>query len=479
MGGKFDNRTCRRVGRSVALALAVLGLCHGSLRVCAQSVSEPKPASERKPNIILVVADDLGYGDLGSYGQVSMRTPHLDRLAAEGKRFTDHYAGSATGAASRCALLTGRHTGHARIRGNADALLSADDLTVAELLRKAGYTTAAIGKWGVGHPPPPDDPAKHGFDSFYGYLDRWHAHNHFPDFLWKNGVRCAINGNVVRVIGKGGIAIKRQQYSQHLFTTEALTFVEQHAKKPFFLFLAPTLPHANNEAGDEGMEVPNAEPYSGMGWPQAQRNRASMVTRLDHSVGRLVELLNRLDLARHTLILFTSDNGPSTEGGADLRFFNSTGGLRGLKGDLYEGGIRVPLIAWWPGKIPPGAVTSHACTLWDFLATAAEIAGSEPPSGTDGISYLPALLGQDEQQKQHEFLYWEHHGRGSVQAVRFGHWKAVRPFGQPTELYDLSQDRGEQHDSAARFPDTVRIIEGYLKAARTESSRFPLKEAAK
>ena len=463
----------RRSLSCVALVVAV----YATATVRAAQPSASAPAKEPRPNIIFILADDLGYGDLGCYGQSWVKTPRLDSLAREGIRFLNHYAGSTIGAPSRCCLLTGRHTGHVSVRGNAEVLMSPDEVTVAEVLKGAGYTTAAIGKWGVGHLPPPGDPNRQGFDFFYGFLDRWHAHNYFPDYLWRNESRCAIKGNVVQVIGRGGVAIKRTQYAQHLFTEEAEKFIREKREQPFFLFLAFTTPHANTEAGDEGLEVPNDIPYSAMNWPQQQKNHAAMITRLDHSVGRIVDTVHHLGLAENTLILFSSDNGPHRDGGADPEFFQSSGQLRGCKGDLHEGGLRVPLICWWPGRITPGIVSSHVSAFWDFLPTAAEVAGVPFPKDIDGISYLPTLLGDAERQRQHEFLYWECHENGSRQAVRMGNWKAIRTIGGDFLLYDLKNDPREKTNVAAANPETVKQIEAILARSRTESTLFPLKPA--
>jgi len=459
---------------SVALLIAVRTIADSALIAAEQPVRQ----TERKPNIVLVLADDLGYGDLGCYGQSWIKTPNLDRLAREGIRFLNHYAGSAVGPPSRCCLLTGKHTGHAPVRADGDTPLPEHEVTVAEVLKQAGYATALIGKWGIGYPNAPGTPNRQGFDYLYGFLDAWHAHNYYPDFLWRNEAKCAVRGNVVRVIGRGGVAIKRTQYSQDLLTAQALTYIEEHRDHPFFLLVAFPIPHANTEAGRHGLEVPNDMPYSDREWPQPQKNYAAMITRLDYSVGRLAELLVRLGIAERTLLLFTSDNGPHRDAGADPAFFGSAGPLRGHKGSLYEGGIRVPLIAWWPGTIKPGVVTSHASAFWDFLPTAAELAGVDPPQGVDGISYLPTLQDDSEHQRQHEFLYWELHGHETQQAVRFGDWKAVRRGDRSTELFDLKGDPAESRNLAPSHPDIVQQAESLMKSAHTPSPLFPLKSAS-
>jgi arylsulfatase A-like enzyme len=437
------------------------------------SAGEAKPS---RPNIVFILADDLGYGDLGCYGQKRILTPNLDRMAAEGMRFTQFYAGSTVCAPSRCCLMTGLHTGHATIRGNAEVPLRPQDITVAKVLKDAGYTTSLVGKWGLGEAGTTGVPNRQGFDTFYGYLNQVHAHNYYPDYLWKNQEKVTIEGNVVQ----GGVASKRAQYSPDLFTKEALAFVEQNREKPFFLYLAYTTPHANNERGAKegnGMEVPSDAPYSDKSWPQVEKNYAAMVTRLDADVGRLLKRLKELGLDENTIVFFSSDNGPHKEGGADPKFFESAGPLRGLKRDLTEGGIREPTIVRWPGKVKAGVVTDQVGAFWDFLPTAAELAGAKAPAGLDGVSLTPTLLGTGKQ-AQHDFLYWEFHERGPQQAVRMGDWKALRlKAGGPLQLYDLKTDAGEAHDVAADHPNVTAKIEAYLKGARTESATWPIKPA--
>ncbi len=416
-------------------------------------------AGSKKPNILFILADDLGYGDLGCYGQKVIRTPNIDRLAAQGMRFTQFYAGSTVCAPSRCALMTGLHTGHAHVRGNALVPLRPEDRTVAELLKDAGYATGIVGKWGLGEPGTAGIPNRKGFDEWFGYLNQTHAHNYYPDYLWKNQEKYPLH----------------HEYSQDLFTREALDFLRRHRSHPFFLYLAYTTPHANNELGQHGLEVPTDAPYSKEDWPQNEKNFAAMVTRLDADIGKVLALLKQLKLDRNTLVLFSSDNGPHREGGQDPTFFHSSGPLRGIKRDLYEGGIRVPTIARWPGRIKARSVSDHAGAFWDFLPTAAELAGVSPPPGLDGISFLPALLGKP--QRKHDYLYWEFHERGFSQAVRMGDWKAVRRTGlaSPIELYDLTTDLGEQHDLAAEHPEIVQRAQGLLQSARIDSAEFPIR----
>ena len=432
----------------------------------------------RKPNIIFILADDLGYGDLGCYGQQAIQTPNLDRMASEGMIFTNHYAGSTVCAPSRCCLMTGKHTGHAHIRGNARVPLRPGDVTVAELLQQAGYTTGIIGKWGLGEPETTGIPNRQGFDYWFGYLNQRHAHNYYPEYLWRNEEKVMLDNEVRPVNPPGGVATKRVQYSHDLFAIEALSFVERHHEDPFFLYLAFTIPHANNEAKGEGMEVPSHVPYTDESWPDPQKGHAAMITRMDSDIGRLFEKLKALGIDDDTLVLFSSDNGPHKEGGGDPAFFNSSGPLRGYKRALYEGGIRVPLIARWPGKIEAGSGTDHISAFWDFLPTCCDLAGVVPPEDINGLSMLPTLLGQPGKQRQHRFLYWEFHEQGKKQAVRIGDWKGVRlnvakePDG-PIELYHLEFDPGETTDLAAEHPEIVARMADIMRTARTPAEHWP------
>ncbi len=438
------------------------------------SAGSAEDAKRRQPNIVWIMADDLGYGDVGCYGQKQIQTPHIDALAKDGMRFTQCYAGCTVCAPSRCCLMTGFHTGHARIRGNDNVPLKPEDLTVAELLKKAGYATALCGKWGLGEAGTTGVPTKKGFELFFGYLNQTHAHNYFPEFLWRNETKAPLEGNLV----VKGVATKRAVYSPDLIAKEALEFIDKNKDRPFFLYFAMTLPHANNEAGKNGMEIPSDAPYSDKPWPQAQKNHAAMISRVDADVGRVIRKLKDLRLDENTIVFFTSDNGPHKEGGADPAFFSSAGPLRGFKRSMTEGGIRIPMIAWWPVSIKPG-MSNQVWAFWDFLPTAAELVGAKAPEGIDGVSVVPALLGKG-QQKSHEFLYWEFHEGGSKQAVRMGDWKGiVNKIGGPLEIYDLSKDIGEANNVADQHPEIVKKIEDYLKAARTESEYWPLRASKK
>jgi len=422
-----------------------------------------------RPNILFILADDLGYGDVGVFGQKVVATPNIDRIANEGVRFTQAYAGCTVCAPSRCCLMTGLHTGHARIRGNAKVPLEASDVTVAKVLKQAGYRTGIVGKWGLGGAYSDGIPNLQGFDDWFGFLDQTYAHTYYPQSLWDNKEEKIIKKNLG----------KRQQWVQDLFTQRALEFLDKQQKDPFFLYLAFTSPHANDELGrdvGDGMEVPDDKPFTSKPLPQVEKNFASMVTRLDRDVGRVMDQLKKTGQDQNTLVIFTSDNGPHQEGGHDPKFFHSGGPLRGIKRDLYEGGIREPGMARWPGKIRPGTTSDQVWAFWDFLPTAAELAGAPAPKGIDGISFLPGLLGQS--QPNHEYLYWEFHERGFSQAVRMGDWKGVR-LGprQPVELYDLKTDVSETNNVAAAHPDVVKKITDIMHSARTDSKDFPVTEA--
>ena len=408
-----------------------------------------------RPNIVLILADDLGWGAVGCYGQTEIRTPNIDRLAAEGMRFTQAYAGSTVCAPSRCSLLTGKHTGHARIRSNDEIPLLPEDITVATVLRAAGYRTAAVGKWGLGWQNTTGHPRQKGFEEFYGFLSHIDAHNYYPPTLWRNEQAIPLRGNE----GFG-----RKVYAPDEFILVATNVVRQFQAQPFFLYFAPTLPHANNERGTNGMEIPNAGKYATKPWPQPERNKAAMIARLDDQVGQLLAALKFYHLDRDTMILFTSDNGPHAEGGCSTNFFRDSGPFRGLKRDLYEGGVRVPLIARWPGAIRAGTTSDRVVAFWDVFPTLAELAKTSSPPGLDGLSFAPTLLGRT-QTNRHEHFYWEFHEGGYRQAVRWNDWKAVRlDTDKSIELYDLKTDVGETNDVAAAHPELLARVETILKA---------------
>jgi arylsulfatase A-like enzyme len=408
------------------------------------------------PNLILIVADDLGYGDLGCYGQEKIKTPNLDRLAADGMKFTQAYAGNTVCAPSRSALMTGKHSGHGRVRSNAQVPLEPNDVTIAEVLRPLGYRTGAVGKWALGWEGTTGHPNQQGFEQYLGWLDQSHAHDYYPTFLWRNTQRFAVPGN------QNG---QRTDYAPAWLNKFATNFVRIYEDQPFFLYYAPTFPHANNERGTNGMEVPSFGDYAKQPWPAPEKGKAAMITYLDTMVGTLLDDLKRRQLDEETLILFTSDNGPHKESGVNPDFFRSSGPLRGLKRDLYEGGIRVPLIARWPGQIKAGTTNTLPVANWDFLATLAEVAGTKAPKGLDGISFAPSLFGR-KQTNVHEAFYWEFHERGYQQAVRMGDWKAVKlASDKPLELYNLATDLGETNNVAATQADVIAKIEAYLATA--------------
>lgn len=436
------------------------------------------------PNIIYILADDLGYGDLGCYGQEQIKTPEIDKMATEGMRFTSHYSGSTVCAPSRCSLMTGLHTGHCYIRNNARIPLRTSDITVATLLNEAGYSTALIGKWGLGNPGTTGIPTKKGFDYFFGYMDQGHAHNFYPTFLWRNEDKVELPNLVPNEEETGrGIATGKNVYTHDLFTEEALQFIEQQKSipNPFFLYLAYTIPHANNEAGRElgdGMEVPDYGEYENKDWPNPQKGHAAMISRMDRDIGRLMAKLKSLELDHNTIVFFTSDNGPHAEGGADYEFNNSNGIYRGYKRDMYEGGIRVPLIVRWPGKINPGTESNHISAFWDMMPTFSDLAGIDMENNTDGISFLPTLLGKREQ-KTHDHLYWEFSSHNGKQAVRMGKWKGIRLNVQNNseshlELYNLSKDPSEKTDVSDRFPEIQKRILEIMEEEHVLSEHFPL-----
>jgi arylsulfatase A-like enzyme len=425
-------------------------------------------AAPSRPNIVFILADDLGYGDLGCFGQKRIQTPNLDRLAADGIRFTQAYAGSTVCAPSRCCLMTGRHTGHATVRGNKipELGLAKNEMTVASMLKSAGYRTALSGKWGLGGYDMDSHPNDKGFDQFFGYLNQVHAHNSYPDYLWDNKTEHFLKDNWFD---------QKKSFSNDMFTDRALKFIDKAARDPFFLYLAYTIPHADNERGaltKNGMETPDQGPYAGESWPEVEKNFAAAVTRMDRQVGQVLAALDKNGVRENTLVIFTSDNGPHKDGGHDPKFFSSSGAVRGTKRDLYDGGIRVPTIANWKGRVRPGQTSDFAWAFWDFLPTAAELAGVKTAPQSDGISIVPTLLGRT--QKPHDYLYWEFFEGGFQQAVRQGDWKLVRQAPRHRlELFDIKADPTESRDLAAQNPEVVKRLEGLFRSARTDHPQFP------
>ena len=457
---------------------AILGILVSAPHALAQATPE-------RPNVIWIMADDLGYGDLGCYGQQLIQTPRLDQMAAEGLRFTQFYAGATVCAPSRCVLMTGQHTGRARVRGNsAKHLQTLDDanVTVAEVLKEAGYVTALCGKWGLGEEGTTGLPNDQGFDFFYGYLNQHHAHNYYPAFLWRNKARVPLR-NVVAPKGDDpygvGWATERIDYSHDLIMEEGLQWLEANHDRPFFLYLALTIPHANNEGSrgtGDGQEVPDYGVYADRDWTNPNKGQAAMITRMDRDVGRVLDLLVDRQIADRTLVLFTSDNGHHQEGNNDPEFFDANGPLRGMKRDLYEGGIRAPTIVWQPGAVAAGESTEFIGYSGDLMATVCDLVRVAPPDpelGLQSVSLAPTLYGRGEQQ-QHEYLYWEFYERGSAQAVRFGDWKAVRKpmIDGDVELFNLAVDLGEENDVAGEHPEIVKQAVSYLDEAHVEDPRW-------
>ncbi|MFC4990983.1 arylsulfatase [Rubritalea tangerina] len=474
----------------------LLSLC-ALLPVSSFAEDQAKP-----PNIICFLVDDLGYGEVGVYGQKKIRTPHIDKLAHDGIKFTQFYSGQNVCAPTRCALLTGKHMGNAAIRENSSHLrgkmpqfkvyqkqdgfpgqapLPAEEVTVAEVLKEKGYSTACIGKWGLGYPLDEGSPLKQGFDFFYGYICQVQAHNYYPRYLWKNDSKVDLPGNDRGLTG--------QTYAADVMREEALNYIKQNKDNPFFLYYATPIPHA-------ALQVPEDEPslaeyreafgpekpyVKGAGYLPNKTPRATyaaMVTRMDRTLGMMRTLLEDLDIDDNTLILFASDNGATFNGGYDRAFFNGNGPLRGKKCDLYEGGIRVPAIAAWPGKIQPNQTTSNITAIWDFLATVCDMTGATLPENTNGISFLPTLLGKE--QPQHKYLYWESRLTKGQQVVRMGKWKGIRNnvmksgSSTPLALYNLDSDIGEKKNLAKQFPEVVEELERYMRSARTPNPLFPM-----
>lgn len=440
---------------------------------CVASTAQSAP---RRPNVVFILADDLGYGDLGCYGQKNIRTPRLDRMAAEGMRFTQYYAGSTVCAPSRCVLMTGLHTGHCYIRGNRRDNLRPDDVTVAEIFKQGGYATGHVGKWGLGHEDSTGLPTRQGFDEFFGYLSQVHAHNYYPTFLWRDEKRIQLANVVPKETKEGaGAASVRKEYSGDLFADEAIRYVERNRDRPFFLYYAPTIPHANNEAGKDGMEVPELGDYRDRDWPQPVKGHAAMITRMDRDIGRLLDRIKELGLDENTIVFFSSDNGPHREGGYDPDANDSNGPLRGIKRSMHDGGIRVPFFVRWPARIKPGGVSDFIGYFADFLPTAADLAGVATPEKTDGLSIFPTLAGRDADQKRHDYLYWEFYEQRGGRAVRMGPWKGVRPtWHAPIQLYDMTRDISEERNVASEHADVVAKIDAAMREAHVAATEWKI-----
>jgi len=468
----------------------VLLLIWGLLPLFFSCKTKEPSAVIQKPNIVYILADDLGYADLSCYGQTHFQTPNIDKLAKSGMKFTQHYSGTTVCAPSRSSLMTGQHTGHTFIRGNNEIQpegqypLEAKAITLAEILQDAGYVTGAFGKWGLGYPGSEGDPNNQGFNEFFGYNCQRMGHNYFPYNLWHNHEKIMLPGNAGQ---------KTEEYGPEVIHKQALKFLEDNKDKPFFMYYPSIIPHAELFAPEDYMAkyrgkflpekvyegVDDGELYKLGGYgsqPESRAAFAAMIDYLDMQVGEIVAKLKELGIYENTLIIFTSDNGPHQEGGADPDYFDSNGPLKGYKRDLYEGGVRVPMIAVWDGKIKPGTESNHISAFWDVMPTIAELAGIKIPENIDGISFLPTLL-ENEGQKQHDYLYWEFHEKGGRKALRKGDWKLVQydvftPEKTTTELYNLSTDIGEENNVAAENPKLFNELVELMNSARTESKVF-------
>ena len=462
-----------------------------SFSACKSNNSKEKYPAE-KPNIIFIMADDMGYGEAGCYGQEIIKTPNIDKIAAEGMKFTQFYSGQAVCAPARCSLLTGYHMGHSYIRNNGRPKeknpitpfpgqnpIPDSVLTIGEILQQNGYVTAAMGKWGLGNTGTSGDPNNQGFDLFYGYKCQVHAHNHYPSFLWRNDKMEQIEGN-------DGKSLRGAQHSQDLFTKEALNFINENKDQPFFLYLPFVIPHLSIQTTDKFLNMYkdnlSETPYKHKGYlenPYPHAAYAGMITQMDDAIGQVVNEIKKLGLSKNTLIIFTSDNGPAYNrlGGSDDKFFNSAGGLRGLKGDLFEGGIREPMVVSWPGKIKPGSVIDLPFAFWDVLPSLCEVSGAKIPENIDGISFLPTLIDKGTQEK-HANLYWEFNAYGGQAAMIMGDWKVVirnlssRKKDVSVLLFNLKSDKEEQDDLANDYPEKVNEILQEMKKAHVPSELF-------
>jgi len=480
----------RKILRDQLFKMVLLAFAGFIFVSCQKIINEIK--DDKKPNIIYILADDLGYGDLSYNGQKKFQTPNIDKLAQDGKFFTQHYSGSTVCAPSRSSLMTGLHTGHTFIRGNKEVQpegqhpLDSTEITVAELLKSAGYVTGAFGKWGLGYPSSEGDPNKQGFDEFYGYNCQRLGHNYYPYHMWHNQTKEILEGNKLK---------QTNTYGPDIIHQKALSFIEKNKDTTFFMYYPSIIPHAELAAPETYMKkfrgkllpeknyegVDDGEAYKNGGYGSQKESHtafAAMVYLLDKQVGEIRKKVEELGIAENTIIIFTSDNGPHQEGGADPEYFNSNSELKGYKRDLYEGGIRVPLITYWPGKIHPKTTSNHVSAFWDFLPTVCEIAQIDKPHNIDGISFLPELLGN--KQPAHDFLYWEFHEQGGKQAVRLGDWKGIRldmhenPK-NPIELYNLANDIGEQNNIAKDHPEIVDKILHIMEKEHTYSEEFSFK----
>ena len=461
-----------QLGATALILIGMSSMVQAAIKLSNQTVQ--LQIGQRRPNVIYILADDMGIGDLGAYGQSQIETPNLDKMAAEGIRFTQHYSGDHVCGPTRGSLLTGQHTGHAWIRGNpgqsvtwngpGDPPLRDEDVTIAEIFKSAGYATACIGKWGLGSVGTTGHPNRQGFDYFYGYQTHVDAHTYYPANLYRNTQQVPTNG----------------VYTHDLFAEDVLNYIHEHKNTPFFIYLPYTIPHGP-------FVVPSDEPYSSKPWSQSEKNYAAMITRMDGDIGEMISLLKQLGIDEDTIVFFSSDNGAAT-GSATINLFSSTAGLRGRKRAMYEGGIRTPLIVRWPGKIAAGIVSDHVSAHWDMFPTFADLTGVKAPKGkwpdgteqdTDGISLLPTLLGQEQLQEKHDHLYWEwsrSDGDFPQQAVLKDQWKLIRFLGSNprSELYNLENDIGETNDVAGQNPTIVAQLHQIMDSEHVYSPQFPM-----
>lgn len=468
------------------------------LSSCAQKKEKVQNEdTNKKPNIIYILADDMGYGDVGVYGQTKIKTPYIDKLANTGIKFTDHYSGQTVCSPSRCALMTGKHMGNASVTRNGQ-LLDPKDVTIAELLKTVGYKTGIIGKWGLSQGvTDPNCPNQKGFDHYFGFDNQGFAHFYYPEYLWRNHTKVEYPENLNVRDEKGRYIQGKGTYSHDEFAKEALQFIKESKDEPFFLYLPFAIPHAELTIQDK-----EKEQYRALNWPETPKEvggggkdgygsqyddgycaqdepnvtYAAMITKMDENIGRIVKLLEELNIDENTIIMFASDNGPSDEGGQSIKFFNSSKGLRGKKRDLYEGGIRIPFIVNWKGTVKEGQVSNLPSAFWDFLPTACDLAGIKAPKDVDGISLLPTILGKEKQQEKRKYLYWEwqHHSKKpKYETVRVDNWKFFRitpPKGDTTpyfELYNLDTDISETKNLADENPELVSKFKTYLDQAKS------------
>jgi arylsulfatase A-like enzyme len=458
--------------------------------VSITGMAAEKAQKIKSPNVIFILVDDMGFGDLSVCGQKKFTTPNIDRMAQEGMFFNNMYCGSTVSAPSRASLMTGRNTGHCSVRGNApDQIVGDDELTLAKIFKDAGYKTGAVGKWGLGTIMPVDDPKRKGFDYFYGYINMWHAHNLYPEFLYENSTKIKLNNRNKLVNGVDpwlnplmegmGVAEIKNEYAPFLFDKKAASFIEKNKDDQFFLYLAYNTPHANNEGKNDGMEVPDYYEFANTDWPQQEKAFAAMMKNLDNSVGMILQQLKKLNIDENTIVMFCSDNGPHQEGGHKTDFFDSNGIYKGKKRDLYEGGIRTPFIAWWPGKIKANTRADQNFAFWDMLPTFADLTKTKSKFTTDGISILPTLTGK-KQKAKHEYLYWEFYEGKGKQAIIKDNWKAIKlNISEPTvetifELYDIKNDVEETNNVAKANPEVVKQFEELFKKARANFEIAPL-----